>query len=161
MVAGVNAQSTDALSDQQKSYLPSRTPDRIILNLSDSPLATLNVNWRTSVDQQLGKVEWAEAMHSTAFLENVVSVEANSEFLSVVHETNPTIDAYYHAAQMSGLEPGKTYVYRVGLDDNWSEWFQGTLPNPEADGISFIYLGDAQNGVRDHWSRLIRQAYNR
>ncbi|WP_158855849.1 purple acid phosphatase family protein [Lunatibacter salilacus] len=156
---GVNAQTAVAVSDQQKSYLPTSIPDRIILNLSDSPLSTLNVNWRTSVDQQHGKVEWAEAMHSSAFLENVVADEAKSEFLSVSHETNPTIEAYYHAAQMSGLEPGKTYVYRVGMDDNWSEWFQVKLPDPEANGISFIYLGDAQNGVRDHWSRLIRQAY--
>lgn len=155
----VNAQTNVALNDQQKSYLPTLIPDRIILNLADSPLTTLNVNWRTSSEQKIGKLEWAEAMHSTAFLENVVSVHAVSELLSVPHETNPTIEAYYHAAQMSGLVSGKTYVYRVGMDGNWSEWFQVRLPNPEADGISFIYLGDAQNGVRDHWSRLIRQAY--
>ena len=83
--------------------------------------------------------------------------KANS-FPSANH-TNPTIEAYYHAAQMIGLAPGKTCFYRVGNDPYWSEWFQVTLPDPDANGISFIYLGDAQNGVRDHWSRLIRQAY--
>lgn len=159
---GANAQqaiSMDSLNDQHKAYLPTRIPDRVILNLSESPLATLNVNWRTSAAQQTGKVEWAEAMHSSAFLENVVSGVAQSEFLSVSHDTNPTIEAYYHAAQVIGLAPGKTYVYRVGTAPYWSEWFQVTLPDPDANGISFIYLGDAQNGVRDHWSRLIRQAY--
>jgi len=162
MVGAINAQqpaSQEALTDLQKSYLPTQTPDRVILNLSESPLSALNVNWRTSIAQPTGVIEWAEAMHSTAFLDNVFSAKAESEFLSVPHETNPTIDAYYHAAQMSGLEAGKTYVYRVGMGDNWSEWFQFTIPDPGTEGISFIYLGDAQNGIRDHWSRLIRQAY--
>jgi acid phosphatase type 7 len=161
-LVGVNAQETpliDLLSEQEKSYLPTRSPDRIILNLSETPLSTLNVNWRTSVAQKTGRLEWADATHSTAFLDNTFSVAAKSEFISVGHETNPTIDAFYHAAEMNGLKPGKKYVYRVGMDDSWSEWFQVTIPDPHTEGISFIYLGDAQNGVRDHWSRLIRQAY--
>jgi|GEM_PF-5650242 len=49
--------SMDGLGDQQIAYLPNWIPNRVILNLSESPLATLNVNWRTSAAQQTGKVE--------------------------------------------------------------------------------------------------------
>lgn len=147
------------LSDLHASYLPGKIPDRVILNVSESPLSKLNVNWRTSIDQKSGWLEWAEATHATSFLQHVKKIPAQSEFLSVRHETNPTIEAYYHAASMEGLAPGSTYVYRVGAEGFWSEWFQFTVPDIDKGGISFLYFGDAQNGVRDHWSRLIRQAY--
>lgn len=147
------------VSDKFLPYLPSKLPDRVILNLAEDPLTSVNVNWRTSTAQPTGKVEWAEATRNTDFLQGTSTVAAISEFLSVVHDTNPTIEAYYHAATLNGLEAGKTYVYRVGEGEYWSEWFQFSMPNPTADGLSFLYLGDAQNGVRDHWSRLIRQAY--
>ncbi|MCC5936115.1 MAG: metallophosphoesterase family protein [Lunatimonas sp.] len=158
----VNAQQAldvDQVEVQLRGYLPSPMPDRVILNLSESPLNVLNVNWRTSVDQTEGVLEWSEATHSSSFFETIRSQQAKSEFLSVRHETNSTIEAYYHSAQMTDLVPGKVYVYRVGAGDHWSEWFQVSIPDPEKEGLSFLYLGDAQNGVRDHWSRLIRQAY--
>ncbi|EON78468.1 hypothetical protein ADIS_1079 [Lunatimonas lonarensis] len=158
-VYGQHTTDFDPISPQLAGYLPSIMPDRVILNLSESPLESLNVNWRTSVGQPVGVLEWAEATHSSSFLQQVVAVKADSELLIVEHESNPTIEAYYHAAEMTGLMAGKTYVYRVGHGDFWSEWFQVRVPDVASEGISFLYLGDAQNGIRDHWSRLIRQAY--
>jgi len=139
--------------------MPGDFPDRIILHPTVNPLESLAVNWRTSVDQPKGKVEWAEATHGAEFMEFRKVEDAASSFLSVRHETNPTVEAYYHAAVISDLIAGKTYVYRVGSEDYWSEWYQFTVSSPDAKPLTFLYLGDAQNGIKNHWSRLFRAAY--
>jgi 3',5'-cyclic AMP phosphodiesterase CpdA len=65
----------------------------------------------------------------------------------------------HHAVTFTGLEPNTLYAYRVqGGGGAWSEWFQ-VRTAPLAGPISFVYLGDAQNGILSHWSRLIRAAY--
>ncbi|MFC4874036.1 metallophosphoesterase [Negadavirga shengliensis] len=140
-------------------YLPSKLPDRIILNLDENPLEKIGVNWRTSARVSEGQVQWALATHNTSFMENVRTKDAVSEFLSVEHDENPTVEAYYHAATLDGLEAGQRYVYRVGSGEYWSEWYQFETPDPASKGVKVLYLGDAQNGIRDHWSRLIRQAH--
>ncbi len=157
------ARSSDLteVDPRNQRYLPTSMPDRVIINLSEHPLGSLGVNWRTSVDVKVGQIQWAEATVGTSFLENAQEDSARSEFLSVRHDENPTIEAYYHSAKMEGLTPGESYVYRVGHGDYWSEWFQVQIPDVEKNGLSFLYFGDAQNGVREHWSRLFRQAYLR
>ncbi|MFO7825149.1 MAG: metallophosphoesterase family protein [Cyclobacterium sp.] len=144
---------------EQAYWMPGAFPDRIIVNLTETPMQSVAVNWRTAAAFPSGKVQWATASHGAGFLEERKEIRSNSEFLSVRHETNPTVEAYYHSAVINELVPGETYVYRVGSGDYWTEWMQFTMADPENDGISFLYLGDAQNGVRDHWSRLLRKAY--
>ncbi|WP_114747970.1 purple acid phosphatase family protein [Pleomorphovibrio marinus] len=161
LVSHAQSENKVSVNDLNRTYLPSKVPDRVILNLSDEPLKSVAVNWRTSVQEKNGEVQWAEATVGTGFLDQVKTKKANSEFLSVRHDENPTIESYYHAATISDLEPGKSYVYRVGYGEFWSEWFQFDMPDPSERGLTFFYFGDAQNGVRDHWSRLLRQAYLR
>ena len=47
-------------------------------------------------------------------------------------------------------------AYRAGRG-RWSEWFQ-TRTAPRKGPTTFVYFGDAQNGLRSHWSRVIRMA---
>jgi hypothetical protein len=81
--------------------------------------------------------------------------------------------AWHHSAVFDGLEPGAKYVYRVGNDvlnaDSeeetiWSEWNNFCTAESSTAGsvtpFSFVYFGDAQNGVKSHWSRCIREAYS-
>ncbi len=67
--------------------------------------------------------------------------------------------AHFHSVTFSDLEPDTVYAYRVrGAEDAWSEWFQ--VKTAAMDGrVQFIYLGDAQNGVLSHWSRIVRAGY--
>jgi 3',5'-cyclic AMP phosphodiesterase CpdA len=58
-----------------------------------------------------------------------------------------------------GLEPATQYAYRVGDGTHWSEWFHTRTGSAEAAPFSFIYMGDAQNGLESHWPRAIRAAY--
>jgi len=48
----------------------------------------------------------------------------------------------------------------VGDGTTWSEWYLAETASAEPEPFSFIYLGDAQNNVRSHWSRVIRRAYS-
>lgn len=141
-----------------KLLFPSRTPDRIILNLTEDPNHSVAVNWRTSTAQAGGEVEVAPASDGIQFVQDIRKIKAETERLLVTHDVNPDVEAHYHSAVIDGLSPAKKYVYRVGSGGYWSEWFQFTLPDPDKP-LTFLYYGDAQNGVKAHWSRLIREAY--
>jgi 3',5'-cyclic AMP phosphodiesterase CpdA len=43
---------------------------------------------------------------------------------------------------------------------NWTEWFQFMTASEKPAPFSFIYFGDAQNDIRAHWSRVIREAHS-
>ena len=47
----------------------------------------------------------------------------------------------------------------MGDGTHWSEWaaFQTACDRPEP--FRFLYLGDAQNSIKSHWSRVIRAAF--
>jgi hypothetical protein len=59
-----------------------------------------------------------------------------------------------------GLTPRTKYLYRVGDGTHWSEWVTFQTASDKAEPFSFVYLGDAQNSIKAHWSRVIRAAYS-
>ncbi len=149
-----------SLNMDVKVLFPSATPDRIILNLTATPETSIGVNWRTDTTITKGEVQIALATDGTQFLKNVRTIYANSEYLKVKYQQEPEVQAYYHSAVIENLEPGGLYVYRVGYDKQWSEWFQFRMPSKDPNRpISFLYFGDAQNDVKSLWSRVIREAY--
>lgn len=137
---------------------PSVYPDRIIINLTETPEKSVAVNWRTDKTQKTGVVQFAEATAGTQFTKNLDSVKAVTETLKVSYDNEPDVVANYHAAQLDNLKEGKSYVYRVGYDKYWSEWYQFSVPKA-GDKVSFLFFGDAQNDILNHWSRLLRNAY--
>ncbi|MCK5104426.1 MAG: fibronectin type III domain-containing protein, partial [Cyclobacteriaceae bacterium] len=141
------------------NYLfPTKTPDRIILNLTNDPTHSVAVNWRTDTTVENSIVQVAIATHGPEFVKNTWDIQGNKEFLTHKPENDPEVSATYHSAIITDLVPGEKYVYRVGSDQGWSEWFQIQMPEPEKK-ISFVYFGDAQNNLKSMWSRVIRQAY--
>ena len=137
---------------------PTQTPDRIILNLTNDPTHSLAVNWRTDTTINMSQVQVALATHGPEFVKNARSITGKVERLTHKSENDPEVSANYHSAFIEDLVPGQKYVYRVGSDLGWSEWFQVQMPEPEKK-LSFVYFGDAQNDVKSMWSRVIRQAY--
>ncbi len=133
-----------------QSILPSAYPDRIILNLGADASRSVGVNWRTDIHQKDGWVQFAKASTGTQFLSQLDSLKSTTTLLNFEEG-----QALYHSAMIRGLEPGNSYVYRVGNGPYRSEWFQFTLPAKE---LTFIYFGDAQNDVKNHWSRVIRKS---
>ncbi len=137
---------------------PSVYPDRIILNLTSTPTNSMGINWRTDITQHKGMVQYAKASHGTQFLKQLDSVSSVVTNLVVSYDKEPDVHANYHSAVLQNLTAGEDYVYRVGNGKHWSEWFQFSMPGKK-EKTSFLYFGDAQNDVKDHWSRLLRNAY--
>ncbi|MRI01215.1 metallophosphoesterase [Kriegella sp. EG-1] len=148
-----------------KLIFPSKTPDRIISNLTEDPAHTIAVNWRTDQQVKKGIVEVALATDGPEFLlRDLRKVTANSQIFENQNRNEPLVKATYHSALVSNLEPNTTYVYRVGNGEKdngyWSEWFQITTAKTGGkEPFSFIYFGDAQNNVKSLWSRVIRNSY--
>ena len=139
---------------------PSETPDRIMLNPTGDPSTGYSVTWRTSTNILTGWAEIAEAYDAPGFSKKAVRVKAKSQILKLKKaEYNPDIQAHFHTVAFQDLEPSTQYAYRVGDGRNsFSEWFHFTTASQGFDPFSFVYVGDAQNGILSHWSRLIRQS---
>lgn len=148
-----------------KLIYPSKTPDRVIANLTVDPAHSFAVNWRTNQQVTAGFVEIAIATDGPEFLlDDIRKEKAVSQQFENQNSREPLVKATFHSAVISDLQPNQIYVYRVGngSKDNgfWSEWYQITTAHADEDEpFSFIYFGDAQNNVKSLWSRVIRSSY--
>lgn len=137
---------------------PSQMPDRIIINLQENPLNDIGINWRTSLEVAQSYVEYAPASDGPGFEPGVKSLPAEGAVIETQQDEEPVTEARYHSVSLRGLEPGQMYMYRVGQNQEWSEWFQFQMPKAESP-VRLLYFGDVQNDVVSQWSRVIREAY--
>ncbi|MEM9588829.1 MAG: metallophosphoesterase family protein, partial [Planctomycetota bacterium] len=135
-------------------YRPSAMPDRICLSWTGDPATSISVTWRTSDDVLQSVAEWGLATDGPSFRNSVGRVLGTSQPL----KTDLGL-AKYHEATISGLEPKTKYLYRVGDGVNWSEWSEFQTASSTSDPFSFVYFGDAQNDIKSHWSRVMRNAF--
>lgn len=142
---------------------PTADPDRIVLTWSADPATTQSVTWRTDTSVTAGFAEIALADPAPGFNKLAEKVTAKTQSLCLDQAwSNPDWTVHYHTATFENLKPGTLYAYRVGDGkDRWSEWFQFQTAKNGPAPFSFIYVGDAQNGIHSHWSRLIRSAYTK
>ncbi|MCQ6957320.1 purple acid phosphatase family protein [Mucilaginibacter aquariorum] len=131
-------------------------PDRVILTVTPDTATSITINWRTANTTEAGYAEYAVADAHPEFVANLTRVNATGR----PFKFNDTA-FINHRVSLNGLKPGTLYAYRVGRQNNWSEWFQFSTAKGDmaAAKLSFIYLGDAQVGIRPLWSRVIRKAY--
>ncbi|NQX81084.1 MAG: metallophosphoesterase family protein [Flavobacteriaceae bacterium] len=156
-------------TDGHKLIFPSRTPDRIITNLTAVPESSFAVNWRTNQQIELGVLQVTLATDGPEFImDGVRTIDATTESFENKNRNEPLVKANFHSVLVKGLKANTTYVYRVGNGDTesdklWSEWFQFTTARDASseEPFSFIYFGDAQNHVKSMWSRVIRNSYKK
>ncbi len=156
----VKVEHSSVYSDYGPYMFPTKYPDHVILNLTEDPVHSVAVNWRTDTTVTAGTIEVAVSEGGPSFLENRRVIPAVSQSFSNSYESEPEVKSHYHHGIIDNLQPGMKYVYRVGIDTVWSEWYQFSTPNPESEPLTFIYFGDAQNEVKSLWSRVIREAYS-
>jgi len=148
--------STIAIIAQINS--PSVYPDRVILNLTESPSTSVAVTWRTDVSVLEGYCELQPASDGPVKRENSKTFKAKTTFTNHIYGEEPAIKANQHSYVFTNLTPDEKYLYRVGSDEYWSEWYEFKTPAKEGK-FSFIYLGDSQSDLKSQWSRVIRSAY--
>lgn len=140
-----------------ETYKPTPVPDRIILNWNGDPATTQAVTWRTDVNVFSAQAQIAVAEDGPAFKDKAITIPAGS---SSEVQGNQPYTAKFHTVNFENLIPKTKYLYRVGDGANWSEWFEFTTASDKAEPFSFLYVGDAQNNILEHWSRVIRNAYS-
>ena len=141
--------------------IPSMDPDRIILTFHGDPSTSRAVTWRTDKSIEKAVAQIAEAKVNSKFTDDVDSVDAVTEAFDLgQYKGNSSLIVHYHSVRFQGLMPDTLYVYRVGDGSkHWSEWVQFRTAKSSYAPTQFVYFGDAQNDILDHWSRVIRMAY--
>lgn len=135
-------------------HAPSPQPDRIILTWAADPATTQAVTWRTDISVSRAIAQIAVEEDGPVFPKRAREVAAVTEKLS-----SDLGEAHYHAVKFDGLKPSTRYVYRVGDGKNFSEWANFTTPSDQVSPLEFIYFGDAQVGIFEFWSRVLRSSY--
>jgi len=138
-----------------QKYTKPSTPQRIILNLTDSPSTSMAVTWRTMEEvinpqiRYVATTDWREI--DTTF----TAVEAISEKVKI----DSNIFAYHHSSVLRNLKENTTYSYKVGSGKDWSEWSQFTTANNTNMPFEFVFFGDPQVDVKDYVSRIFRKGF--
>jgi len=139
----------------ENPYQPTAFPDRILLNATQDPATSLAVSWRTHADAtdtyaQISVAVDSPALHLTAEL-----VQGSSTTLETMNGVGR-----HHQVVFENLLPDTLYAYRVRGDETWSEWFQFRTASDDTTPHTTIYFGDAQNAIKAHFSRVIREAFS-
>ncbi|NED99772.1 GH92 family glycosyl hydrolase [Phytoactinopolyspora halotolerans] len=141
-----------AVTDQEyvDPDAPAGNPERIVLTATEEPSTSQYVTWRSRSALPLaGKVELRTANGG-----DTVTVEAEQK-------PERAIGGYAarsHSALLEGLEPGMEYQYRVSSGNNWSAWYSFTTASAEAEPFTFLYFGDAQEGIDSVWHHTVDAA---
>ena len=136
------------------AVIPTSKPDRIILSWSDDCATTQSVTWRTSTEITESFVEFVEATDGPTFPKNKQSLAAKCETVE-----SRDMQYHSHSVTLTGLKSDTMYHYRVGQDSIWSEWFTFTTGSQSDQPFTFLYFGDAQNGLNTVYPRLVRKAF--
>lgn len=124
-------------------------PDRVVLNPTTDPTTSVMVTWRTSadVDDHRAQVRRPGSRQVVAEYDAWHTERALGQ-----------PGAVHPSARMSGLEPGTRYEYRVGGEAGWSGWTTMRTAEEGDAPFTFLYFGDAQNGLADHWPPVVAAA---
>jgi len=155
------AQHTHHQSGLHHWEIPSKDPDRLMLTFHGDPASSRAITWRTDTTIVKAVAQIAPAGVNSQFAANARTLDARTEEFDLgLYKGNTSLRVHYHSAVFEGLTPDKLYAYRVGDGDQyWSEWIQFRTAKRGYSPTQFVYFGDAQNDVLDHWSRVIRMAY--
>lgn len=89
-----------------------------------------------------GSVQYADIVDSANFAVKEIEIKEDS---SVNFKTN--IGTWnIHTITIKGLKPCKTYCYRVGYDNNWSDKSTFNTESSEIKSFRFLIFGDSQSG---------------
>ncbi len=138
----------------------SATPDQVVLTWSADPRTTQAIQWRTATNIKTGRVRYQKKSEVNPLLDRrprPKEVRARTERLEEAYNLNdPTI--HRHTAVLTGLDPATTYVYSVGAGAHWTDLAEFTTAPARTVPFSFVYMGDAQNGL-DRWGSLLKTAH--
>ncbi len=141
------------------NHVSTDEPDQITLTWSADPKTTQTIQWRTHLRVKTGALLYQKKTLFNRFQPSPLQrVEAETRLMETPDIINDQ-RIHLHRVDLNALEPATTYVYSVGdgSDDGWTELAEFTTAPAETVPFSFIYMGDAQNGLY-RWGTLLRTA---
>lgn len=143
-------------------YPASAEPDHVVLTWSEDPKSTQTIQWRVSTEVDKGVVEYMRKADFERFRPR--QPKRVDAALAVMNTPTLVNDPVVHrfTATLRDLEAATTYVYSVGdgSESGWSSQGEFTTAPEIVEPFSFIYMGDAQNGL-ERWGSLIQQSHIR
>lgn len=138
-------------------------PDHVVLTWSSDPRTTQAIQWRTGPRVTRGRVAYgkkADYLRPHPKRLRTVKAPPPTRLTDRLLLNDPVVHRF--TVELRGLEPGTTYLYSVGdgSADGWTEFAEFTTAPAGIEPFSFIYMGDAQNGL-DRWGTLVRNAFRR
>ncbi len=122
-------------------------PYNISVTMWEDPRTTKAFNWHTHPNVTDTFVEIVKKEEFTNFnANNVIRVEGRNSLFNTVDTGTIRV----HKAEVTGLEPGTDYIYRVGDgNDKFSE--QGTFLTASGTNTStkFLFMGDSQANTKE------------
>ena len=137
---------------EEAPYLPSSTPDRVLLTPGNSGELSRNVSWMCDTALQDSHLELSIAGDSAA---PMLIAAAGEVFASRAGKA-----AYYHA-KLDSLAPNRRYAYRAVTGDQASQWHEFSTHGSGNRDFSFIYVGDVQDTIGGNANAYLRAAFDR
>ncbi|MDG4797072.1 GH92 family glycosyl hydrolase [Micromonospora sp. WMMD1082] len=136
--------------EQVDPEAPTGEPWRVVLNPAQDPSTAQHVTWRTSSLLPIdGVVELRPAGGGPT---------RRVDATELPERTVGGYPARSHSAILSDLTPATTYEYRVGGAGRWSGWSAFTTAAAVAAPFTFLYFGDAQEGIATEWAGTVARA---
>lgn len=151
LLSCIASASNTSVPDGVTRYQASAFADRIVLLPAGNAASSQAVGWRSNQPQS--QLQWVKAMDGPALELEAKTLDVKGTLVKT--DNGP---AYFYKAAMSGLQSDALYAYRVKGEGNWSEWLQFRTAKAGFEPLSLLYFGDAQNNLKAHFSRLVRQA---
>lgn len=135
-------------------------PDHVVLTWGADPKTSQTLQWRTSTATPRSFARVQERSSALKDVPQATIHRARTDTLS-----SPTLvndpEILRHTVTVKNLRPGTTYRYSVGdgSAEGWTEPMEFTTAPKGENPFSFVYMGDAQNGL-DSWGELLRKAHN-
>lgn len=140
---------------RKTTFPSSTTPSPVYLTWSENPKTTQTVQWRTITAVVDGVVRYRERGADT-FNEVAATYKAMQDRMLAN-------DRYCHwfSAVLRGLEPGKTYEYRVGSSalDVWSEIAEFRTAPEDPESFKFLYCSDTHSN--EIWGNVQKATFQR
>ncbi|MBN1351475.1 metallophosphoesterase family protein [candidate division KSB1 bacterium] len=141
-------------------YPSTAQPDQIVLSWTENPRTTQTISWRSDTTITSAAVFYQPKNEFKTFIpKNPQVVGATTTRLETPELIGDRV-VHRHHATLRDLKPHTTYVYSVGSDDGTtiSDLLEFTTAPDNTIPFSFMYLGDAQNGL-DRWGSLMKTAH--